>query len=394
MSQFRPRTTSLHCVLVGIAGICTTGAGAQGVPTERPVPPPVAESSRGFTSITSVRELEGGRVLVADRGERRLYLVHWKTGVVDQLLRRGEGPGEHDQWIGWLYAMADSETLFTVLNRRWIHLRDTAVAETLVETAPLNRRFRARLDGVATDGRVLVSVNAENPGVSGADERVLELAPGVGPHEGLPPLDTIRRVEGAGRDQLACVLATTRGPPRCRFLEAEDQAVLFPDGWIAVAFQDPYRVDWRSPDGAWIRGEMLDGPVPVSDTEKCAAIYEWTEGGTECHADPAVIGRYVWPETIPPFLTDSRSCRACKGLAAGLAPWLFADPRGRLVVRRTPRMSRRENLYDVVDRTGRLVERVTLPHGEAIVGFGESSVYTIRVDEVDLEWLRRHPWRD
>ncbi|MEX2611097.1 MAG: hypothetical protein WEA24_14215 [Gemmatimonadota bacterium] len=48
----------------------------------------------------------------------------------------------------------------------------------------------------------------------------------------------------------------------------------------------------------------------------------------------------------------------------------------------------------VVDRTGRVVERVTLPYGEAITGFGASSVYTIRLDEYDLQWLRRHARRE
>jgi hypothetical protein len=290
-----------------------------------------------------------------------------------------------------LYAIADDETLLTdIARQRWIVLRGTEVAQTLSGTSPLNRRFRARLDGVARGGSVLASVSAETPGNVIADARVLELAPGLGLHERLPRLDTVRLVTGAGRDQLACVLGGTRGAPRCRFLEAEEQAILFPDGWIAVALLNPYRVDWRTPDGEWIRGEMLDGSVPVTGAEKCAAINGWPQRNVWCNAGE--VASYVWPVTIPAFLTDSRSCRACWGLAAGAAPWLFADPRGRLVVRRTPHKSRRENVYDIVDRTGRLMERMMLPHGEAIVGFGESSVYTIRVDEYDLEWLRRHPW--
>jgi hypothetical protein len=377
--------------LAGMGAVCSSGAGAQGVPAERSVPAPIAQSSRGFTSVTSVRELGGGRTLVADRGERRLYVVNWETAAVDQVLRQGDGPREYRE-IGWLYAIADNETLLTTLGRQWILLRDTQVAQTFIGTSPLNRRSRARLDGVATGGSVLASISGETPGNFIADERVLELAPGLGPDQRLPRLDTVRRVKGAGRDQLACVLGTTRGAPRCRFLEAEEQAILFPDGWIAVALHDPYRVDWRSPDGAWIRGELLDAAVPVSEAEKCAAINGWAEGNIGCNA--AAVGSYVWPETIPPFLTDSRSCRACSRVAAGAAPWLFADPRGRLVVRRTPHQSRRENLYDIVDRAGRLVERVILPHGEAIVGFGGSSLYTIRMDEYDLQWLRRHPWRD
>jgi hypothetical protein len=212
--------------LVSMGAVCATGAGAQGVPAEGSVLPPTAQSSRGFTSITSVREIGGGRILVADRGERRLYVVNWETAAVDQVLRQGDGPREYRE-IGWLYAIADNETLLTTLGRQWILLRDTQVAQTFIGTSPLNRRSRARLDGVATGGSVLASVSAETRGNFIADERVLELAPGLGPHERLPRLDTVRLVTGAGRDQLACVLSGTRGAPRCRFLEPKSRPSCF-----------------------------------------------------------------------------------------------------------------------------------------------------------------------
>jgi len=390
------RVGLLSCVLLAMGAAWTTGAGAQDLPIDRLLPPPTAVWKRGFTSITSVRELDGGRTLVADRGERSLYLVNWETGAVDQLLRRGEGPGEYQE-IGWLYAVGDNETLLTaVVPRRWILLRDTKAAHTFTRADPLISRFRSRLDGVATGGRVLASVSAERPGSLTADTRVIELTLDLAPHEDLPRLDTIARVSGAKYEQRRCVVVVAGGgsaPPPCNFLEAEEQALIFPDGWVAIALQDPYRVFWHSPDGDLIQGEALaDGSVPVTDAEKCAALNGWAEGGAAC--DAAAVERLAWPDKIPPFLTDSRTCRACWTLAAGVAPWLFADPGGRLVVRRTPHLSRRENRYDVFDRTGQLVERVTLPHGQAIVGFGASSVYTIRMDQYDLQWLLRHPWRD
>jgi hypothetical protein len=391
MRQFWKRVASFTCVLLSTGAVFAGGAEAQRDPTERSMDPPTAESIHGFTTITSVRELPGARILVADRGEGSLYLINWGTGAVDQVLRRGNGPGEY-QYVGWLYGVGDNETIFTGTGRRWILLRDTQVVRTFVDTYPLNGRFRAPLDGMATGGAVLASVSAETPGSAVADKRVLELAPSVGPHERLPRLDTIRVIKGAGRGQLACVLGSTRGAPRCDFFESEEQAILFPDGWIAVALHDPYRVDWRSPDGAWIRGEALDDSVPVSEAEKCAAVYAWAITDGRCDED--AVASFAWPQTIPPFLTESTSCWACRRLTAGRAPWLFADPVGRLVVRRTPQRSRTGNVYDIIDRTGRRVARVNLPPREAIVGFGESSVYTIRMDGFDLQWLRRHAWRD
>ena len=46
-------------------------------------------------------------------------------------------------------------------------------------------------------------------------------------------------------------------------------------------------------------------------------------------------------------------------------------------------------MYDILDRTGRLSERVQLPPRSRIVGFGSGSIYLVRVDDVDLEHLYR-----
>lgn len=51
------------------------------------------------------------------------------------------------------------------------------------------------------------------------------------------------------------------------------------------------------------------------------------------------------------------------------------------------------NRYDVVDREGRLDAILILPPNEAVVGFGRSSVYVVETSELDLQRLRRHPWR-
>jgi hypothetical protein len=47
--------------------------------------------------------------------------------------------------------------------------------------------------------------------------------------------------------------------------------------------------------------------------------------------------------------------------------------------------------YDVFDRRGVLVDRLTVPAGHRIVGFGRASVYLIRTDSDDLLHLGRYP---
>jgi hypothetical protein len=48
--------------------------------------------------------------------------------------------------------------------------------------------------------------------------------------------------------------------------------------------------------------------------------------------------------------------------------------------------------YDVFNRSGARVGRIQFSADQAILGFGAASVYTVRTDELDLQWVRRHDW--
>jgi len=44
----------------------------------------------------------------------------------------------------------------------------------------------------------------------------------------------------------------------------------------------------------------------------------------------------------------------------------------------------------VFDRGGNLVQKVVLPQRTRVIGFGDGTVYTVRMDEDDLQYLQRH----
>jgi hypothetical protein len=46
--------------------------------------------------------------------------------------------------------------------------------------------------------------------------------------------------------------------------------------------------------------------------------------------------------------------------------------------------------YDVIDRAGNLAAKVVLPQRTRLAGFGNGTVYTVRLDEDDLQYLQRH----
>ena len=216
------------------------------------------------------------------------------------------------------------------------------VGDSFVETTnppePIFRRLYGtgeELLGVDRSGRVLglegFAFRPEVSGISHADADSLRflLTPGsVFGAEGRTSageFDTIAEVGGRSRlgvkinrdemifeGQRMHTNSRTKSP-----LASEGEAWLFPDGWIAVAHPDPYRVDWRRPDGRWIRGAPLSfTPVKVDEGEKCFAAAR--RGSDACDLD-----RYPgWPENVPAFQMDTD-------------PWRRIGPNG-IVLRAAP----------------------------------------------------------
>lgn len=79
--------------------------------------------------------------------------------------------------------------------------------------------------------------------------------------------------------------------------------------------------------------------------------------------------------------------------ATHVAPWsgLRASPDGRLWVTVPSGIEGGAMHHDVLDSNGRLIARVHFPKGESVTGFGRGTVYAIRRDEDDLQYLRRYP---
>lgn len=331
-----------------------------------------------FTLVSSVRELGDGSVLVTDRMEPRLVLVQWGSSEATAIGRHGGGPGEYQGAVR-LYALAGDSTLLTdSYNNRWSILYGAHFVGTLSEHRPLNRLLWGKLVGSDTLGHVLGVQGYAVPDhapvtYSRADSVVVLLADWASER-----VDTVARIGGVGfqgqrilpprGDRPMTILVNTP-------LSAADEVALFPDGWIAVARRDRYRVDWRAPNGDWTWGPPLPfTAVRVTDREKCAAMAGRGYAAGRC--DPSLLDG--WPEVVPPFLSRRGA--------------LLAAPNGHLVIARTPTAASPEHHYDVVDRAGRLVGTITLGVNEKLIGFGTNAVYVIVTDEWDLQTLQRHPW--
>jgi hypothetical protein len=147
---------------------------------------------------------------------------------------------------------------------------------------------------------------------------------------------------------------------------------------VAIVRVHDYHVEWILPDGSRVSGRPIAfSPVRVTQRDKdgrpkgAPASPSATPGSTVLTAPPSMD----WPEFKPPF------------------PWtgVLAGSDGRVWVPRHGVAGDTRTHYDVIDRRGMVVSKVDVPNDGRIVGFGTRSIYVVRKDADDLQYLQRYP---
>jgi hypothetical protein len=346
-----------------------------------------------FSSIASVRELADGRLLIVDEKENRITVADFKSGATSVLGRIGSGPGEYTQVARIWSLSADSSLLKEPFGLRWLLFDGAQITQTLGAGHPIVAAFGS--------GRILGT--DWRGGVFGA--RVArDVAGRPTPHDSMylvrvdrvtHRVDTIARIQseqgwsatfGAARRAapVEAVGGGARGPRKYVLsLFAPDQFVVFPDGWIAIARVNPYRIDWCPPtQPCRIGARLSSGESPMTAREKSAHL-EYatkTQGWPPTRDVDAVEG---WPAVVPPFVTPST--RVDGGA-------LFPMPDGSVMIERLPSATTRFMRYEVVTRAGVHSGTLELPFGERIAGVGVRSVYVVESDADAIQNIRRHPW--
>lgn len=323
--------------------------------------PPDAKSGEGFTTLTSIRELADGRVLVSDPRDGRLAVVDFKAGSVRTIGKRGSGPGEYVN-PGPIRPLAgDSSIMIEPFSRRWlILLGDKIVATVPPELARLP--FQALVAGVDSFGFVGLSLPPENAAGNPAAAR-----------EGAGRVVRWSRQNGSfvpvGETSPVEVPADPRATTAW---SAYDKAFHTRGGWTAIVRASPYRVDWINPSGTRFLGKQIPySRVRVNDEEKRAFMVSRAGGGKPQPPDSIKI----WPVEVPPF---------------NVAYPLIETWRGELAIPRTPTAAHPNLRYDLVDQAGRLRAQLEMPKGAYLLGFGRKVLYTVVRDEDDLMFIQRH----
>ncbi len=358
---------------------------------------PNAESKESFTRVTAVRELPSGKVLVVDTQDKVVQLVDLAAGTMTKVGREGQGPGEYGLPLG-LFALPTGETLlYDVAGRRFLTISQDGKPGAILEMprppaaaggggGPIVLGFND-IRGVDAQGRIYFQGSPFTATGGTADSMPIMRWDRV-----KPTFDTIGYVT---QPKNSASSSGSRGAFTVRIgggkvwapTEAWDVAG---DGRVARVTPSPYRVLWMAP------GKIMPGPVqpytPLKVTEADKALYKENQakaprmmvsigggGGASSSSAPSAGPPQSEPdfsETMPPF--NGRGT-------------VQATPDGEVWVLRTRPASDKVPSYDVFDRTGALVRRVTLNPRSRVVGFGKGTVYVARTDDDDLQWLQRYP---
>jgi hypothetical protein len=362
-----------------LALFASASAFAQAAPALELRPPVTAMEE--FTRVVSVRELADGRLLVSDRRDNRVAVLSFDGAPASPLGRTGAGPGEY-RAAGALIAMpGDSTALADANNGRYLLFGGPTIGGTIAMNGGA-AKLPAIPVGISATHVYGYSYPEAGMGATAADTLALV---------------RISRRNGA-TDTLARLAAQTvsRSAPKTdpdkvtvvhisiSTWSAGDQALLFDDGWIAIARVAPYTVDWLSPDGQLHRGKPIRATNPPFDeTEK--RFFAERQAKETGRPPLPISSRSDWPEVVTPFTSASP-------LLGAPAPALFAGKGGRLIVRRQLSATDPQQRYDVVDRSGALVAQFVLGRREALIGAGKSHVYTVATDDDGIQRIRRYAW--
>ena len=354
----------------------TTGVFSQ-APRTITLRPPDATLGEPFTSIYSIRELADGRVLISDYSpDNRVVVADLGLGRVRTVGNVGAGPGEYRQ-AGKLFALPGDSTLLIDSPQRgrwWLLMHHDSIVANVPPDLPALRVVGGSPSGVDDRGRVLGVRSTGSPERLAHNRIRLRLMAVIGERSS-SDADTIARLRG---DEYQITQGGTRERPFWAQIQLSgsvaEQALMFPDGWIAVVRVEPYRVEWLTPSATWIRGPEVPWEWPRADAKERAAAFERLKRRI---GDRAKEDDGPWADRLAPVRTNAS---------------MMAAPNGNLLVLRAQWSKEPDTRYDVFDRNGQRIAQLALPDSERVVGFGSRRIYVSVRDGDGFHRLRRHPW--
>ena len=332
-----------------------------------------------FTRVFSVHERDDGAILVSDLGDQLLYVVRNKRSSV--VGRVGPGPGEYKGPLFLFPMSADTVLAADASDRRWHLLVGTKLLTPSESRRQMATTLGAAIEGISATGSILsvMGHGKQRPG-----EQYLYMGSPTNADTVVAVLSTTRALQDTvawlkgqyfGRKNAMKAIDGVRMEQRGirNPYETNDQAVMYSDGFVAVAHFDPYSVDWRDPNGRWTRGAAINDRMATMTSamkEEVAADRQRDSDGRPVFA---LSDFPPFPERVPPFVPYS----------------LIAMKDGRLAVLRARLSRSKTQQVDVFDRRGVRVLSFLVPAGIRPIATGATGLIGIGRNEDDLEYLVR-----
>jgi hypothetical protein len=340
-----------------------------------------------FSQIAGARELPDGRLILTDRLEDRVVVADLATGTLSAIGRAGAGPEEYRRPGRLVPINGDSILLADEGNERLL---------VLGPDLRIHRTFRLEVRGVATDlwprgvddrGRYYVQV----------PRWAAQGGPYAGHGDSLPVL---RAAASGVRPEIVTWVVALADPPG----EVRHGLPYIPfspqDGWtvngageVIVVRAGDYHVERLGAAGAQRGSPVAFVPLPVTAADKRAYMRNFLEnsgmggrGTTGGSAVGNVPAEMMTDESIT-RLVAMNPFATVKPPITDRAPILA--PEGMLWVERSTPLGAPAT-YDLFDREGKVVRKVTLPAGRRLLLVGRAGIYLVATDADGVERVERY----
>lgn len=341
----------------------------------------VAERSAPvFQAIASVHELGDGSILVNDPKRRRITRLSADLRSQGIIADSGGRPNRYGaQAVGLIRFRGDSTLLVDAESRSAIVLDAAgvsirALALPRVQDAAVLANALIGLPRMTSDDRLVY--RGAVPGsaartLTGEAQAPVDSAPIVSASFELRRIDTLAWVRVSTATSVQVVMSDGRATGLKAIvnpLKSVDDWVVTRDGSVAIVRGNTYSIDWITPD----RQRRTTGRMPfpwrrLTDQEKTnysdsavASVrrsFEGAGGGGQVKVEVVSVPLSEIPDYIG-------------AVAMGTTR---EAPDGTLwILPSTSTMGGTRKVYDIVARSGAIIERVRLPEGRTLVGFARS----------------------
>lgn len=378
--MLRGRPLVVLSLLGGLCGILPAAVHSQQPVRVREVSPTEQTSAESFGPNASVRALSDGRLVLHDGDRRRIVLLNDQlrivTVVVDSATMSGAGLGDALPSYRLLPFKADTTGFMDIASQKLLFIDPAGRVARSV--APPNAGDQFLLAGrswmgipsMDRIGRIVYRGNAIRRSSPSTPSGWEDSVPLVRWDLALARVDTIGQLRydvAARRVQTGSPVGTT---PRTLLnpLPFADAWTILSDGTIAILRSEDHRIDWISAGDTRRATTSVANPYPpLTLAQKQQHIDTLRTGNA------ARIARGSGGASIPD-LEYAAASEIPDRFPAFHPRDVLADADGFIWVARPG--DRTGRVYDLINRDGRVVERVRIPAGQVVVGLGPGrSVY-------------------